>query len=341
MYACLSPARDACGRRSPRRRRAWAFAALVAVATGACGSNEEPVECAGPSGGDPPGGDPPGGDPSGNDPGAASQALQPSPGVERSAPDPAAPASALAAGFNDAGFGLLRQQALGENLVFSPTSIGHALLMARGAADEATGARIDAAFSLPDGMTAHRAWNAIDHALADAASAEEEVTITLADRIWPRLDVMPDQGWVDLLASEHGASTRPLDFAGDGSGSRAIINDWVGEQTRGLIPELLPEGFIQPDTVLVLTDAIYFKARWQRVFGKYGPVTDAFTRLDGSSVDVEYLQELELSDPRGTGDGFVGADIPYVGGGLSLLLIVPDEGRFEEIRNRLDQDLID
>ena len=28
-------------------------------------------------------------------------------------------------------------------------------------------------------------------------------------------------------------------------------------------------------------------------------------------------------------DRFVGADIPYVGRGLSLLLIVPDEGRFE------------
>jgi serpin B len=77
------------------------------------------------------------------------------------------------------------------------------------------------------------------------------------------------------------------------------------------------------------------------VFGKYGPVSGVFTRLDGSTLDVEYMQELELDGPRGTGDGFAGAEIPYVGGGLSMLLVIPEEERFEEMRDRLDQGLVD
>jgi len=52
------------------------------------------------------------------------------------------------------------------------------------------------------------------------------------------------------------------------------------------------------------------------------------------------MQELELGDPRGAGDGFVGAEIPYVGGAFSMLLIVPDEGRFAEVRDRLSQGLL-
>ena len=262
-------------------------------------------------------------------------------GVVRAEPSPEAPVTELAAGFNQAGFGLWRTQPADGNLVFSPASIGHALLMARAAADEVTGAALDTAFGFPAGDAAHQAWNAIDRDIARVTGQVDELTVALADRIWPRLDVQPEQAWVDLLAAEHGVTSQPLDLAGDPAGSREVINAWVGEQTRGLIPELLPEGFIRGETVLVLTDALYFAARWEREFGKYGPVTGAFTRLDGSTVEVEFMQELELSDRRGRGDGFVGAEIPYVGGAFSMLLIVPDEGRFAEVRDRLDQEMLD
>jgi serpin B len=277
---------------------------------------------------------------SGSDPTATPGVLAASEGVVRAEPAPGAPVAKLAAGFNEAGFALWRAQPTDGNLVFSPASIGHALLMARAAADEATGAAIDLALGLPAGVAAHEAWNAIDQGIARAVEAEDELTVAIADRIWPRLDVQPDQAWVDLLTAEHGVTTQPLDLAGDPEGSREVINAWVGEQTHGLIPQLLPAGFIHGQTVLVLTDALYFKAQWQRVFGKYGPVTGDFTRLDGSTVEVEFLQELELADRRGRGDGFVGAEIPYVGP-FSMLLVVPDEGRFAEVRDRLSQGLLD
>jgi serpin B len=91
----------------------------------------------------------------------------------------------------------------------------------------------------------------------------------------------------------------------------------------------------------VLTDALYFKASWATPFGKYGPLDGTFTRLDGSTVDVEFMQELELGDRRGKGDGFVGAEIPYIGDEFSMLVIVPDEGRFAELRDGLDQAFLD
>ncbi len=265
--------------------------------------------------------------------------LTASPGVERAAPDAAALTTELAAGFNLAGFELWLTQDATGNFVFSPMSIAHALLMARGAADDATGAAIDTALRLPNDP--HAAWNAVDQMMASAAASEDELTVTLADRIWPRLDVSPDQAWIDLLASQHGASVQPLDFAGDASGSRDIINEWVSEQTQELIPELLPDGFISGQTVLVLTDAVYFEARWAKVFGKYGPESGDFTRLDGATVPVEFMKELELASPRGTGDGYVFAEIPYVGEEYSMLVVVPEAGRFEEIRSGLGQGLLD
>lgn len=267
------------------------------------------------------------------------RALAASAGVERAAADPAAPVREMVAGFNAAGFTLWRAQPEAENVVFSPASIGHALLMARAAADDATGAAIDTAFRLPDGAGAHAAWNAVDQQIAQAQS--DDVTVAVADRIWPRIGLEPDQAWIDLLAAQHGSSVEALDLAGDPEGSREVINGWVSDQTHELIPELLPAGFINPRTVLALTDAMYFEARWQLPFGKYEPVDGTFTALDGTHIPVEFMRELELDDRRGRGDGFVGAEIPYAGGAFSMLVIVPDEGRFAEIRARLDQELLD
>jgi serpin B len=267
--------------------------------------------------------------------------LAASSGVERLDPNPSAPVVKLVAGFNDAGFDLWQSQAVDGNFVFSPMSIGHALLMARGAADDSTGAAIDSAMGLPAGVSAHDAWNRVDNLLLDDAGAEESITVTMADRIWPRLDIEPSQEWVDLLIANHGVSVQPLDYGNDTSGSRDIINSWISDQTQELIPELLPDGFLQPSTVLVLTDAVYFEAQWQKVFGKTGPIPGTFTRLDGSTIDMEFMQELELVDRRGTGDGYVAAEIPYIGSGFSMLLILPDEGRFEELRQLLHQSLID
>ena len=276
-----------------------------------------------------------GSEPSGQLPGGV--ALGVSEGVVRAEVASDAPVSELVAGWNDAGFALLREQPAEDNVVFSPASIGHALLMAAAAADDPTRAAIESAFGLPDG--AHDAWNAIDVQIADGQS--DQVVVAIADRIWPRVGVEPDQAWIDLLASHHGADVVPLDYVDDREGSRHTINDWVSERTEGLIPELLPDGFIRSNTVLVLTDALYFAADWERPFGKYGTVDVVFTTLDGTEVPTSFMRELELADRRGTGDGFVGAEIPYAGNEYSMLVLVPDEGRYEEFIDRLDQARLD
>jgi serpin B len=276
-----------------------------------------------------------------------------SPDLTRAPAAADAPVDELVAGLNGAGYDLWSRQPEVDNLVFSPLSIGHALLMARAAADQPTAAAIDTAFGLPtgagggvDGMAAHEAWNALDAALAASVGAAQALDETptpiveLADRIWPSTTAEPDQAWIDLLATHHGAGVETIDVS-DAAGSRDRINGWVADRTNQLIPELLPEGFIQPNTVLVLTDAVYFKAQWRTVFGKYGPTDGPFTRLDGSTVDLSYLVERELPGPRGSGDGYVGAEVPYLGDDYSMLVIVPDEGRFAEIRDQLGSGLID
>lgn len=263
---------------------------------------------------------------------------------DRADVDPMAPVSELAAGFNDAGFNLFKTQPVADNLVLSPTSIGHALLMARAAADDATGQSIDTGFSLPAGLTAHDAWNSIDQMIEASNGAQTSLAgepspiVTVADRIWPRLGLDPSQDWIDLLASHHGSDVQAIDV-GAPEQSRQEINQWVSDQTNKLIPSLLPEGFIDDSTLLVLTDAVYFKAQWQTVFAKYGTVEDSFTNLDSSRTPTEFMVALEQGGPRAVADRWSAAELAYLGGDYSMLVIVPDD--FEAMRDELSQALLD
>jgi serine protease inhibitor len=85
------------------------------------------------------------------------------------------------------GFDLLRRQPIEDNVVFSPASIGHACLMAAAAADDATRIAIEEAFGVP--ADAHDAWNSIDQTTAAAHS--DQVTVAIADRIWPTVGLQP------------------------------------------------------------------------------------------------------------------------------------------------------
>lgn len=274
---------------------------------------------------------------------AAATVAAPSADLDRAPTSTDAPTATLAAGFNDAGFNLLRTLPADQNEILSPTSIGHAILMARAAADEPTGAAIDTGFTLPQGIAAHDAWNAIDQ-MVDASNGtrtnngEPTPTVTIADRIWPRNGLELGQGFVDRLATHHGADVETIDVS-QPAASRARINEWVSDQTNELIPELLPENFIDGNTLVVLTNAVYFKADWQLPFVKYGTIEGEFTNLDGTVSSTDFMLELEQSAPRGIGDGWAAAELPYMGGDYSMLVIVPDD--FEAFRSELSQATLD
>ena len=259
------------------------------------------------------------------------------------------PADQLVAGFSDIGFDLLRSESVESNAVLSPASIGHALLMLRPAADEQSGAAIDEALSLPEGLAAHEAWRQIDQQILDAnltVPRDEPVNpvVTFADRIWPTQAANLDQEWVDILATYHRSDLEPIDIS-QPEVSRATINDWVGSQTQELIPELLPPGSLEPSTTMVLTDALYFEASWQSEFFEDSGV---FHLADGTSTRTPTIEAISPVWGPGEaapalyaeGDGWVASSVPYDGEDFSMLLVVPDTGRFDEIRAGLCSDFI-
>ncbi len=108
----------------------------------------------------------------------------------------------------------------------------------------------------------------------------------------------------------------------------------MATETEDRIKDLIPAGAIDPDTRLVLANAIWFKGAWLTSFDVEATVEGPFTLLGGETTTVPIMHRSENAS-AGTGPGYAAAELPYVGD-ASMLVIVPDAGRFEEVAAALD-----
>jgi serpin B len=252
-----------------------------------------------------------------------------------------APAGDLAAvAGEDPAFGAAVLAALGEgseaNLAVSPLSIRLALAMAYAGARGETAAQMAEVlgYALPTDRL-HAAFNALDLAIEDRAgtfsdgAGQRSIEISIANALWGQAGFPVEQGFLDTLALHYGAGMRLVDFAAAAEEARETINNWVAGETNDRIPELIPAGVLSPATLLVLTNTVYLLADWALPFPGEATADGSFTRLDGTTATVPLMHQL-LSADYAAGDGWQAVDLPYVGGEVAMLVVVPDEGRYRE-----------
>ncbi len=240
----------------------------------------------------------------------------------------------LVSGLNQVGYDLFGVATEGSNkdVVLSPLSIGLAFGMADVGATGPTAESLEELFGYPvDGEARWSAFNTLDRSVTDVG----EPIVRLANRQFPDESFDTVEGYDERLARWFGSGIEPLPLQTQPEASRARINEWVAERTEQLIPELVPQGMINPNSVMVLVNALYLEADWARQFGKY-PTEDApFTRLDGSTVTVPLMHELELTGPAVDTDTYAATEVPYEDEQLSMLVIVPRDDHYRDVEERL------
>jgi serpin B len=115
------------------------------------------------------------------------------------------------------------------------------------------------------------------------------------------------------------------------------IHDWVEEQTESRIKDLIPQGAIDSMTRLVLTNAVYFNAAWQSQFEEKATTQGSFHLIDGNSVTVPMMRQT-ASFGYGEGTGYQVVELPYDGGELSMVVLLPAEGQFEAFEDAIDNE---
>lgn len=237
-------------------------------------------------------------------------------------PPPQSDIDALARAHNALGadlYGKLRGDA--DNFVISPASIGFALGMTY------LGARGETAAQMKKAMHVTLAPAALEKAHAQVlygwlTAPGENVELRVANRLFVERTLKLEAPFAKATGDGFGAPIESLDFAGAPQPSRTRINDWVKDQTRERIMDLIPTEGVTPDTRLVLTNAIYFKARWLSTFAEHATQLKPF-HADGSrKIDVPTMMQVGHFPYRDEGDVQV-LELGYDGGRFAMSIVLP------------------
>ena len=217
------------------------------------------------------------------------------------------------------------------NLVFSPASLSTALAMAWGGARGETAAQMKKVMHL--GETPDAVMRDTGHLAAALTDPGNAVTFHVANRLFGEASVRLEAAYLEAVGSVQQAPLEPLDFKGAPEAARARINAWVKEQTRNRIRDLIASGALTSDTRLVLVNAIYFLGDWEEPFVERATRPEPFHLSKRQKKDVPTMHRrdaLRYAKRRGV----QALELPYRGGRLAMLLLLPDEidglGRFED-----------
>ncbi|HPY20426.1 MAG TPA: serpin family protein [Polyangiaceae bacterium] len=247
-----------------------------------------------------------------------------------------------------------KDEGVGENMFFSPTSMLLALSMAYAGAQGDTANEMKNAlhFALPPEQLA-AGFNWLDQTLEGREEAAYKVAVSeaakwdleppsrddfrlhIVNSIWGEAKMTFEQPFLDTLARHYDAGVFLSDFRNNPEVERVRINDWVAEETWDRIQDLLPPGTIDTMTRTVLVNAIHLKLPWDEEFRVVDDMS--FHRLDGSTMAVPTIANTKYW-PYLEEDGLQAVRVPLKGGNIDLVIIAPAQGQLDAFESRLTTD---
>lgn len=196
-----------------------------------------------------------------------------------------------------------------ENLFFSPASIEAALGMVREGSSDST----------------LRQFNHLLGPHQPIPHVADEVTLESANAIWTDQSIALNEGFRQIVRERFDASLRCADFIHRHDEERQEINRWVEQRTRERIQNLLAPGTVNPETRMILVNAIYFKGDWIHAFDPDRTETAPFRTATGERIDIDLMQMNAQEFLYAETDAFQLVELPYQGNEISMLVLLPRE----------------
>lgn len=222
----------------------------------------------------------------------------------------------------DLGAGLMQYAAAqeAENPVLSPLSAYLCLAMLMPGANENTKAEFEKILGAD--------WDYVSALAADIAAQLEKTggstKLDLANSIWTDDDkAVIEEEWLKTVKAYFGPDIYSADLPSDGA--LKAINKWVNDKTNGMIPKLHDENY-DKDTIMVLLNALYMKADWAHKFEGQDTYDREFTKADGSTVTVPFMNMFEAYESYIKTEDAEGIMLPYDDGRLAFIALKPADG---------------
>ncbi len=226
----------------------------------------------------------------------------------------------------------------GDNLFISPYSIFTALAMTyEGARGETTEEMANVLSVEQDNESFHTYMKNLYEVLN---TKNAEYNISTANALWVKENLQLLEAYLTIIREYYGGDATEVDYSNP-TEAATIINQWVENQTNGLIEDLITADAISPLTALILTNAIYFKGIWKTQFDPVNTTNRTFETTVGTPVEAPTMSLVDTEDVfyYTETDEIQILELPYTGDDISMIILLPKNNDLSSIIDTVDNDM--
>uniref|UniRef100_A0A8D0FAE5 Serpin domain-containing protein n=1 Tax=Strix occidentalis caurina TaxID=311401 RepID=A0A8D0FAE5_STROC len=231
----------------------------------------------------------------------------------------------------------LKVQHVNENIFYSPLSIISALSMVYLGARENTRAQIDKVvhFDKITGFgesiesqcgTSVSVHTSLKDMLIQISKPSDNYSLSFASRLYAEetYPILPE--YLQCVQELYKGGLESISFQTAADQARELINSWVESQTNGMIKDILQPSSVDPQTEMVLVNAIYFKGMWEKAFKDEDTQEVPFRMTEQESKPVQMMYQIgSFKVAVIASEKMKILELPYASGELSMLIMLPDD----------------
>lgn len=159
--------------------------------------------------------------------------------------------------------------------------------------------------------------------ISQAPQADPSVALQIANIIATNKGIELSETFKQDMQDYYDAEVASLDFSQPASVD--YLNGWSNRKSNGMIPSVIDE--LHPTDMLVLMNAVSFKATWTQKFDVKDTEEEAFMKADGTTVSLPMMHR-KAEVLYGSNDVFSSIHLPFGSGDAwAMYVLLPNEGK--------------
>lgn len=215
------------------------------------------------------------------------------------------------------------------NIIYSPFSIQLCLALAHSGANGATANEIGQVIGYSSNFNQRSVSRLLDR-------LNEQNVLQVANKVYVKSGSRLNSQYESSIRNDLKSGVESIDF-GQGVSAAKTISDWIETQTNHKIKDMVKPNMIDDQTKLMLVNAVYFKANWEKEFRDARP--GQFTNHDQSVSTVPMMyEEVWFDKTHLDALSATVVKIPYLKPNIAMYLVIPDATNgLTKVEQNLDQ----